>query len=131
MVLLTRHEESIKARLWFAFQWSGTTFTTYESLWTSSSSSFAKNIPKFFGFPNLENCAIHLFHFLLPLPKRIPQGLTAWILFVFLFSLFQKNKGLTTWILLSLFSLVKEFNKTQSENSFDSPLSHIQKISKD
>jgi len=32
MVLLTRHEESIKARLWFAFQWSWTTFTTYESL---------------------------------------------------------------------------------------------------
>ena len=42
------------------------------------------------------------FHSLLPLPKRICQGLTAWILFVSLFSLFQKNEGLTAWILLCL-----------------------------
>ena len=42
-----------------------------------------------------KTCAIHLFHYLLPLPKKIRQGLTAWILFVSLFSLFQKNKGLT------------------------------------
>jgi len=49
-----------------------------------------------------KTCVIHLFHSLLPLPKRIQQGLIAWILFVSLFSLFQKNKGLTAWILSCL-----------------------------
>ena len=65
---------------------------------------FVKSLPKFSGFLNLENCVIHLLHSLLPLLKRIRQGLTAWILFVSLFSLFQKNKGLTAWILLCLSS---------------------------
>ena len=56
-----------------------------------------------------KTCAIHLLHSLLPLPKRIRQGLTAWILFVSLFCLFQKNKGLITWILfMSLFSLFQK-----------------------
>ena len=89
--------------------------------------SFAKSFPKFFGFPNLENCAIHLFHSLLPLQKRIHQGLTALILFVSLlpFSKEQRTNCLNSFV--SLFSLVKEFNKTQSENSFDSSLSHKKK----
>ena len=59
----------------------------------------AKSFPKFSGFLNLENLCYSFFSSLLPLPKRIRQGLTAWILFVSLFSLFQNNKGLTAWIL--------------------------------
>ena len=95
-----------------------------------------QKLSEFSGFQTLffhrkQKCAIS-FHSLLPLPKRIQQGLIAWILFVSLFSLFQKNKGLTAWILfVSPFSLVKEFKTTQSENSSDSSLSFIQKCSKD
>ena len=95
-------------------------FTTFESLWTSSwtssSSSFAKSFLKVFWFskPWKQKCAIHLFHSLLPLPKRIRQGLTAWILFVSLFSLFQKNKGLTAWILLCLPSPLSKNSKRHS-----------------
>ena len=61
-----------------------------------------------------KTCVIHLFHSLLPLPKRIRQGLTAWILFVSLFSLFQKNKGLTAWILLCLPSPLSKNSKRHS-----------------
>ena len=61
-----------------------------------------------------KTCAIHLFHSLLPLPKRIRQGLTAWILFVSFFSLFQKKKGLTTWILLCLPSPFSNNSKRHS-----------------
>jgi len=75
---------------------------------------FAKSFPKFSSFPNLENCAIHLFHSLLPLPKIIHQGLTAWILFVSLFSLSQKNEGLTAWILLCLPSPLSKNSKRHS-----------------
>ena len=61
-----------------------------------------------------KTCAIHLFHSLLPLPKRIRQGLTTWILFVSLFSLFQKNKGLPAWILLCLPSPLSKNSKRHS-----------------
>ena len=131
MVLLTRHEDSIRARLCFAFSQS-TNQSFYTSIFSnsfftqaifshwfpslfathlSSSSSFPKKLSKFSVFQTLffckwkfcrkQKCAIS-FHSLLPLPKRIQQGLIAWILFVSLFSLFQKNEGLTAWILLCL-----------------------------
>ena len=74
----------------------------------------AKSPPKFSDFPNLENYAIHHFHSLLPLPKRIHQGLTAWILFLSLFSHFQKNKGLTAWIILCLSSPLLKNSKWHS-----------------
>ena len=61
-----------------------------------------------------KTCATLLFHSLLPLPKRIRQGLTAWILFVSLFSLFQKNERLTAWILLCLPSPLSKNSKRHS-----------------
>ena len=73
-----------------------------------------KSFSKFSGFLNLENLCYSSFHSLLPLPKRIRQGLTAWILFVSLFSLFQKNEGLTAWILLCLPSPLSKNSKRHS-----------------
>ena len=126
MVLLTRHEESIKARLCFAF----TKNSFFQSWILFHSISYnplqalnlfelllllcTKSFLKFSGFPNLENLCYSSFHSLLPLPKRIRQGLTAWILFVSLFSLFQKNKGLTAWILLCLPSPLSKDSKRHS-----------------
>jgi len=80
---------------------------------------FCQKLSKFSGFQTLffhrkQKCVIHFFHSLLPLPKRIRQGLTAWILFVSLFSLFQKNKGLTAWILLCLPSPFSKNSKRHS-----------------
>ena len=80
---------------------------------------FFQKLSKFSGFQTLffhrkQNCVIHLFHSLLPLPERIRQGLTAWILFVSLFSLFQRNKGLTAWNLLCLPSPFSKNSKRHS-----------------
>ena len=133
MVLLTRHEDSIRARLCFAFSQS-TNQSFYTSIFSNSFFTqaifshwfpslfellllllpFAKSFPKFYGFLNLENLCYSSFHSLLPPPKRIRQGLTAWILFVSLFSLFQKNEGLTAWILLCLPSLLSKNSKWHS-----------------
>lgn len=63
-------------------------------------------------FYRKQKCAIS-FHPLLPLPKRIQQWLIAWILFVSLFSLFQKNRGtnhLNSFV--SPFSLSKRIQRT-------------------
>ena len=128
MVILTRLEESIKARLCFKFQINHSIHLSFpihslhkqfftlisESLWTSSSSVFVKSFLKFSGYLNLENLCYSFFSSLLPLPKRIRQGLTSWILFVSLFSLFQKNKGLTAWILLCLPSPLSKNSKWHS-----------------
>ena len=73
-----------------------------------------KAFQNFSGFLNLENLCYSFFSSLLPLPKRIRQGLTAWILFVSFFSLFQKNKGLTAWILLCLPSPLSKNSKWHS-----------------
>ena len=142
MVLLTRHEESIKEKALFCISrsiFSNSFFTqAIFPLWFLSLFElflllpFAKSFPKFSGFPNLENFFYSSFSFPFPLPKRIRQGLTAWILFVSLFSLFpkeQRTNRLNSFV--PPFSLVKEFKTTQSENSFDSSLSYKQKISKD
>jgi len=126
MVFLIRHEESIKARLCFAF-WINhfsnlsnkliQSFTSLESL-EISLNFFFFFVPKafwsFLVFQTLKTCAIHPFHSLLPLPKRIRQGLIAWILFVSLFSLFQKKEGLTAWILLCLPSPLSKNSKRHS-----------------
>ena len=122
MVFLTRHEESIKARLWFAFQVSFNSFFRQQTFPNWFLNLFelllllllSKAFKSFLVFQTLKTCAIHLFHSLLPLPKRIRQGLTAWILFVSLFSLFQKNEGLTAWILLSLPSPLSKNSKRHS-----------------
>ena len=79
MFLLTRHEESIKARLWFAFLESWTTFTIqsftiFESLWTSSSSSSSlcqKAFQSFLVFQTLKTKLCYSsFSFLSPFAKR-------------------------------------------------------------
>ena len=62
----------------------------------------------------MKTCAIYSFYSLLPLPKRIRQGLTALILFVSLFSLFKKNNELTAWILLCLPSPLSKNSKRHS-----------------
>ena len=122
MVFLTRHEESIKARLCFAFSIIHSILlhlfhTILYKSWISLNFFFfllPKAFPSFLVFLNLENLCYSSFHSLLPLPKRIRQGLTAWILFVSLFSLFQKNKWLTTWILLCLPSPLSKNSKWHS-----------------
>ena len=126
MVFLTRHEESIKARLCFAFSinpffqsWILFQSISYNPLQALNLFELllllcTKSFLKFSGFLNLENLCYSSFHSLLPLPKRIRQGLTAWILFVSLFSLFQKNKGLTAWILLCLPSPLSKNSKRHS-----------------
>ena len=123
MVFLTRHEESIKTRLCFAFlfiqSWIIFQSISYNPLQALNLFELllllcTKSFLKFSGFPNLENLCYSSFHSLLPLPKRIRQGLTAWILFVSLFSLFQKNKGLTAWILLCLPSPLSKNSKRHS-----------------
>ena len=122
MVFLTRHEESIKARLCFAFSINLSNknleyfsnplqaLNLFELLLLLCTKSFLK----FSGFLNLENLCYSSFHSLLPLPKRIRQGLTAWILFMSLFSHFQKNEGLTAWILLCLPSPLSKNSKRHS-----------------
>ena len=121
MVVLTRHEESIKARLCFAFQASWILFQSFHYNPLQALNLFelllllcTKIFLKFSGFLNLKNLCYSSFHYLLPLPKRIRQGLTAWILFVSLFSLFQKNKGLTAWILLCTLSPLSKNSKWHS-----------------
>jgi len=78
------------------------------------SKSFCSRLSLSRKFLCSKTCAIHLFHSLLPLQKRILQGLISWILFVSLFSLFQKNEGLTAWILLCLPSLLSKNSKRHS-----------------
>ena len=113
MVLLTIHEESIKVRLCFVFS------INLSNLILNIFFFLCQKLPKFPGFQTLffhrkQNCVIHLFQSLLPFPKRIRQGLTVWILFVSLFSLFRKNKGLTAWILLCLSSPFSKNSKRYS-----------------
>jgi len=126
MVFLTIHKESIKARPWLAFKQLLQLLNFFEQLLRNletfashlSSSSFSKKFSKFYVFKTLffcrkQKCVIS-FHSLLPLPKRIQQGLIASILFVSLFSVFQKNKGLTAWILLCLPSPFSKNSKGHS-----------------
>jgi len=95
MVLLTRHEESIKAVLCFVFDtyiylFQFILYTSNFSTLISEFLPFAKSFPKFSGFLNLDNLCYWSFS---------------------LFSLFQKNKGLTAWILLCLPSPLSKNSK--------------------
>ena len=109
MVFLTRLEESIKAIPWFTFE----EHLQYLQPLNFFEHLFLLPLPKAFksflvSKPWKQKCAIS-FHSLLPLPKRIRQGLTAWILFVSLFSLFpkeQKTNRLNSFV--SPFYLVKD-----------------------
>lgn len=121
MIFLTRHEESIKAWPWLALDI--TFYNSLEQLLRNLCYLFfffflCQKLSEFSGFQTLffhrkQKCVIS-FHSLLPLPKRIRQGLTAWILFVSLFSLFQKNEWLTAWILLCLPSPFSKNSKWHS-----------------
>ena len=139
MVFLTRHEESIKARPWIAFQNSFITIITIlYNLWISLSIFLnffffflCQKLSKVFWFPNLENKSVlYIFHSLLSLPKRIRQGLTTWILFVSLLPFPKERRTNRLNYFVSPFSLIKEFKTTQSKNSFNSSHSLIQKRSK-
>ena len=74
MVFLARHEESIKARLWFAFQYTFPinliqSFTSLESLWTSSSSLYQK-LSEVFWFSKPWKLVLFLFSFSSPFAKK-------------------------------------------------------------
>ena len=148
MVLLTRHEESIKARLCFAFShqsnlliytsiffnsfFTQAIFSTLisESLWTSSS-SFVKSF-KVFWFSKPWKLVLFILFISSSLAKKnSPRTirLNSFCVSLLPFSKEQRTNHLNFFV--SPFSLVKEFKTTQSENSFDSSLSHIQKISRD
>ena len=136
MVLLARHEESIKARLWFAFQYTFPinliqSFTSLESLWTSSS-SLCQKLSKVFWFSKPWKLVLFIFFIYSPFAKKnLPRTnrLNSFCVSLLPFPKERKTNRLNSFV--SPFSLVKEFKTTQSENSFDSSLSHIQKISKD
>ena len=137
MVLLTRHEESIKARLCFAFHRSfhfsffrQQTFANwFLSLFELLLLPFAKSFPKFSSFPNHENLC---YSFSSPFAKKNSprtNRLNSFCVSLLPFPKEQRTKCLNSFV--SPFSLVKEFKMTQSENSFDSSLSLTQKFSKD
>ena len=144
MAFLTRHEKSIKARLWLAFLALDITFHIFfYNLWLSLNIFLnfffffflCQKLSEFSGFQTLffhrkQKCVIS-FHSLLPLSKQICQGLTVWILFVSLLSFPKERRTNRLNSFVSPFSLFKEFKTTQFENSFDSSLSLKQKISKD
>ena len=137
MVFLARHEESIKARLWFAFQsWILFQSISYNPLQALNLFELlllcTKSFMKFSGFPNLENLCYSSFSFPSPFAKKNSprtNRLNSFCVSLLPFPKEQRTNRLNSFV--SPFSLVKEFKTTQSENSFDSSLSHIQKISKD
>ena len=137
MVFLTRHEESIKARLCFAFSINLSnnnllqSFTSLESLWTSSSSLYQK-LSEVFWFSKPWKLVLFIISFSSPFAKKNSPRTNR--LNSFRVSLLPFPKEQRTYRLnffVSPFSLVKEFKTTQSENSFDSSHSLIQKCSKD
>jgi len=108
-----------KTSTWFSINFSNLLLNIFFFFFFFFFFFLCEKLLKFYGFQTLffhkkQKCVIHLFHSLLPLPKRIRQGLTAWILFVSLFSLFPKNKGLTAWILLCLPSPFSKNSKRHS-----------------
>ena len=135
---MTRLEEFIKARLWFVnsnffqqFFWQQTFPNLIsDSLWTSS--SFCQKPSKVFWFSKPWKLCYSSFSFPSPIAKKNSPRTNR--LYFFCVSLLpfpkeQRTNHLNYFV--SPFSLIKEFKTTQSENSFDSSFSHIQKISKD
>ena len=139
MVLLARHEESIKARLWFAFQYTFPInllqfFTSLESLRTSysSSSSLCQKLSKVFWFSKPWKLVLFIFSFPSPFAKKNSprtNRLNSFCVSLLPFPKERRTNRLNSFG--SPFSLVKEFKATKSENSFDSSLSLIQKCSTD
>jgi len=140
MVLLTRHEESIKATLWFAFQASLSILSLDNKLlpidfWVSLNFFFffCQQLSKVFWFskPWKQNLCYSSFSFPSPFVKKNlsrTNRLNSFYVSLLPFPKERRTNHLNFFV--SPFSLVKEFKTTQSENSFDSSISHIQKISK-
>ena len=141
MVLLTRHEESIKTRLCFTFSIYPNSinlsinpiqsFTSLESLWTFSSSLCQKH-SKVFGFSIPWKLVLFILFISSPFAKKNSprtNRLNSICVSLLPFPKEQRTNCLNS--IVSPFSLVNEFKTTQSENSFDSSLSSIQIISKD
>ena len=146
MVLLARHEESIKARLCFAFSYQSIhlSFPIHSlhkqffhiDFWVSLNFFFfflSKAFLSFLVFQTLKTKLV-LFIFSFPSPfakNNSPRTncLNSFCVSLLPFPKEQRTNRLNSFV--SPFSLVKAFKMTQSENSFDSSLSHIQKISKD
>jgi len=138
MVLLTRHEESIKAWLCFAFLMnlannpinSLQSFTSLESLWISSS-SLCQKLSKVFWFFKPWKLVLFILFISSPFAKKTTprtNRLNSFCVSLLSFPKEQRTNRLNSFV--SPFSLVKEFKTTQSENSFDSSHSLIQKHSK-
>ena len=147
MVFLTRHEESIKARLCFAFSFIHSINQSFPihslhkqvfhiDFWVSLNFFFFFLLPKafqsFLVFLNLENLCYSSFSFPSPFATKNSPRTNRLNSFCVSLLPFQKQQ-ITTRLnsFVSPFSLVKEFKTTQSEDSFDFSLSHKQKISKD
>ena len=134
MVFLTWHEESIKARLCFAFQAILNTYS-YNPLQALNLFELilcTKSFLKFSGFLNLENLCYSSSSFSSPFAKKNSprtNRLNSFCVSLLPFPKEQRTNRLNSFV--SPFSLVKEFKMTQSENFFDSSLSLKQKISKD
>ena len=139
MVFLTRHEESIKARPWFAFQ---NLITNFYILYTQPLNillSFffffflcQKLFKSFLGFQTLKTKVCYIFSFSSSSAKRNSprtNRLNSFCASLLPFPKEQRTNRLNSFV--SPFSLFEEFKTTQSENSFNSSLSLKQKISKD
>ena len=135
MVFLARHEKSIKVRLWFAFQYTFPinliqSFTSLESLWTSSS-SLCQKLSKVFWFSEPWKLVLFIVFISSPFAKKNSpriNRLNSFCVSLLPFPKERRTNRLNSFV--SPFSLVKEFKMTQSENSFDSSHSLIQKRSK-
>ena len=143
MAFLTRHEESIKARLCFAFLinlsnnnpeyfcFSIQSFTSLESLWNFFFFFVPKALWSFLVFQTLKTWAIHLFILFSLAKKNSPRTncLNSFCVSLLPFPKERRTNRLNSFV--SPFSLVKEFKMTQSKNSFDSSHSLIQQYSKE
>ena len=142
MAFLTRHEESIKARLCFAFLKNLSNnnleqlfhynplqaLNLFELLLLLCTKSFLK----FSGFLNLENLCYSSFSFSSPFAKKNSQRTNRLNAVCVSLLSFPKEQGTNRLnFFVSPVSLVKEFKMKQSENSVDSSHSLIQKCSKD
>ena len=133
MVFLARHEESIKARLWFAFHVLFQIHSLDNKLlpidfWVSLNFFFFFLLPKafqsFLVFLKLENLCYSSFSFSSPSAKKNSPRTNRLNSFCVSLLSFPKEQGtnrLNSFV--SPCSLVQEFKTTQSENSFDSSLS--------
>ena len=140
MVLLTRHEVFIKARLWFAFQYIFSIHSLDNKLlpfdfWISLNFFFFffyQKLSKVFWFSKPWKLCYSSFSFRSPFAKKnSPRSnrLNSFCVSLLPFPKEQMTNRLNSFV--SPFSLVKEFKTKQSENSFDYSHSLIQKCSKD